>query len=238
MRIALIGYGKMGKTIEKIALERGHTISHVIEKDSEKGIEILSPENTDAAIEFSQPESAVKNINSCIKQGVPIISGTTGWLDKLPEIEKVCEENDGTFFYASNFSIGVNIFFKLNKYLAKLMNGQSDYDVSMKEIHHTEKKDSPSGTALTLINDILPNQPELSGWVETHEKPKGKLPIESIREGKVPGTHSITYSSRIDQITIEHEAFGREGFALGAVLVAEWITDKKGMLSMDNFLSF
>jgi len=238
MKIALIGYGKMGKTIEKIALERGHTISHIIEKDSEKGIDTLTPENTDAAIEFSQPESAVQNILACLKQGVPIISGTTGWLDKLPEIEKTCNENNGTFFYASNFSIGVNIFFKLNKYLAKLMNGQSDYDVSMREIHHTEKKDSPSGTALTLINDILPNQPKLSGWVETHEKPTDKLPIESIREGKVPGTHSITYTSRIDQITIEHEAFGREGFALGAVLVAEWIKDQKGMLSMENFLSF
>lgn len=238
MKIALIGYGKMGKTIEKIAVERGHTISHIIEKDSAKGIEVLQPENTDVAIEFSQPESAVQNILACMKQGVPVISGTTGWLDKLPEVEQACKGNNGTFFYASNYSIGVNIFFKLNKYLAKLMNGQSDYDVSMKEIHHTEKKDSPSGTALTLINDILPHQPKLSGWVETHEKPTDKLPIESIREGKVPGTHSITYTSRIDQITIEHEAFGREGFALGAVLVSEWIKDKKGMLSMENFLSF
>ncbi len=238
MQIALIGYGKMGKTIKKMAEERGHTISYIIEKDAEKGINVLNTENTDVAIEFSQPESAVQNILACITQGIPVISGTTGWIDQLPEVEYACKANDGTFFYASNFSIGVNVFFKLNKYLAQLMNGQTDYNVRLQEIHHTEKKDSPSGTALTLIKDILPHQPTLNGWEETTEKPVGKLPIESIREGKVPGTHSITYTSRIDQITIKHEAFGREGFALGAILVAEWIKDKKGMLSMENFLSF
>jgi 4-hydroxy-tetrahydrodipicolinate reductase len=237
MNIALIGYGKMGKTIESISISRGHTIVAIIDPSQGSGLEELKKTRADVVIEFTQPESALKNILFCIQEGIPVISGTTGWLDHWNRVEETVKEYDGTFFYASNFSIGVNLFFKLNNFLAKLMAGQNQYKVSMEEIHHTEKKDSPSGTALTLTKPILQHHPELKGWKETEMDEDHYLAIHSKREGKVPGTHIIHYKGPQDQITIAHEAYSREGFALGAVLVAEWISGKKGMLSMENFLS-
>lgn len=237
MNIALIGYGKMGKTIEKIAKDRGHSICAKIDAREGSSLKDLPGKGADVAIEFTQPEAALDNLLFCIDHGIPVISGTTGWLDQWGIVAKACEEKDGTFFYASNFSIGVNLFFKLNAFLARLMANQASYKVSMTEIHHTEKKDSPSGTALTLSKPILDHQPYLRGWKEAEGVSEEYLHIHSLREGMVPGTHRITYESEADRITIEHEAMSREGFALGAVLVAEWLKDKKGLLSMENFLS-
>lgn len=237
MDIALIGYGKMGKTIEKIARERGHNICAKIDDREGTSLKDLPGKGADLAIEFTQPEAALTNILFCLEHGIPVVSGTTGWLHEWDKVVKLCNEKDGTFFYASNFSIGVNLFFKLNAYLAQLMARQDSYKVSMTEIHHTEKKDSPSGTALSLSKPILDQRPSLQGWKEAEGASEAYLHIHSLREGMVPGTHSITYRSATDRITIEHEAFSREGFAMGAVLVAEWLKGKKGLLSMENFLS-
>ena len=237
MKLALIGYGKMGKTIARIAQERGHEIAVIVDAQQGATLEDLLTKPLDAAIEFTQPEAAFTNIRFCLEHGIPVISGTTGWLEHWEEIAALCSEQKGTFFYASNFSIGVNLFFKLNAYLSRLMADHKAYDVGMTEIHHTEKKDSPSGTALSLTKPILQDRPELNSWKETHGRSKEFLPIHSLREGMVPGTHRITYQSETDKISIEHEAFGREGFAQGVVLVTEWLKGKKGMLNMDNFLS-
>jgi 4-hydroxy-tetrahydrodipicolinate reductase len=239
MNIALIGYGKMGKTIEKIALERGHKITARVQIDDWVAFEKTHPSDIDVAIEFSQPEAAVANITRCLLLGIPVISGTTGWLDQKDEIESLCLENGGTFFYASNFSIGVNIFFEINELVAKMMNRFPDYQIQMEEIHHIHKKDSPSGTAITLAEGIFDNHRTTNNWVETADSTTAKptqLPIKSIREKEVPGTHTIHYSSNVDTITLQHEAHSRDGFALGAVLVAEWIQNKKGVLSMKDFM--
>lgn len=242
MNILILGYGKMGKTIENIAVNRGHQI---IEKvDVEHRDEILSklsPEDVDVAIEFTQPESAPSNLRYCLKNNIPVVSGTTGWLKEKSSIEDYCIEQNGTFFYASNFSIGVNIFFKLNQFLAKMMNAYKDYQPSMEEIHHIHKKDEPSGTAITLAEGMLEELQNKSDWYlkgETVDQAEQYIPITSKREGEVPGTHIIKYQSDIDEIEIKHTAHGREGFALGAVLVAEWIKNKKGILGMDDFLKF
>lgn len=238
MNILILGYGKMGKTIESIAISRGHKIVERIDIHNQEAINNLHGEDVDVAIEFSQPDAAVRNIAVCLEKGIKVISGTTGWLERRNEIETMCHEKHGTFFYASNYSIGVNLFFHLNKQLAKLMAPYKQYKVEMTEIHHTEKKDSPSGTAITLAEGILQSNPGLSKWQEGDAKDSETLGIKSIREGKVPGTHVINYLSEIDKIEIKHEAFGREGFALGAVLVAEWIFDKNGLLSMHDFMGF
>lgn len=236
MRIALVGYGKMGKTIETIARERGNQISFTVDQGEENKLQQISPENTDVAIEFTQPEAAFYNIKTLLQNKVPVVSGTTGWLDKKPEIEKLCQTENGAFFYASNFSIGVNIFFKLNEYLAGVMANFTEYDVKMEEIHHTEKKDAPSGTAITLAEGILAQLKRKKQWQNEVTEAADVLPIASKRIDKVPGTHTINYYSLVDDIEIKHTAHSREGFAKGAVMVAEWIKDKKGVLDMNDFL--
>ncbi|MFP4090178.1 MAG: 4-hydroxy-tetrahydrodipicolinate reductase [Cyclobacteriaceae bacterium] len=242
MNILLLGYGKMGKTIEQIAKERGHHIFAAIDLEQrEEKLAELDKSQVDVAIEFSSPEAAPANIRYCIREGIPVISGTTGWLKEKPAIEDYCIEHNGTFFYASNFSIGVNIFFRLNELLAEMMNRHQDYVPSLEEIHHTEKKDAPSGTAITLAEGMLRHLSKLNDWHlqgrGVGEK-TGSVPIVSKREGKVPGTHTVSYRSEIDEIEIRHTAHSRQGFALGAVLVAEWIKKKKGILQMEDFLKF
>jgi len=239
MNILLLGYGKMGQLIGQLAEERGHTLIGKINIDNVAELDQINPELVDVAIEFSQPEAAVSNIRWSIEKGIPIISGTTGWLEKKPALNELTIQKNGAFFYASNYSIGVNIFFKVNQYLAKLMNETNGYEVSIEEIHHTEKKDAPSGTAITLAEGIIDSHSSFSSWhLSGKENPKNSLEISSKRIDPAPGTHIINYSSAIDSIEIKHTAHSRKGFALGAILVAEWIQGKKGVLSMDDFLSF
>ncbi|MGI9543160.1 MAG: 4-hydroxy-tetrahydrodipicolinate reductase [Cyclobacteriaceae bacterium] len=238
MNIALLGYGKMGREIAALAEQRGHHISAKIDEHNKDQIEaILSETDTDVAIEFSQPEAALENIKCCLQLGIPVISGTTGWLDRRAEIEAYCQSRKGTFFYASNYSLGVQLFFKLNRYLSKLMGNYSEYDIQMTEIHHTEKKDAPSGTAITLAEDIISNLSHKKSWEHPPTDDDAKLGIESFRKPDVPGTHQVIYRSEVDDLEIKHTAHSRKGFALGAVMVAEWIKDKKGILSMDDFLN-
>ena len=236
MKILLLGYGKMGRTIESIAIDRGHQIVGRINIDNIDFLTQFNGTNADVAIEFSQPDAAFENIKYCLENNIPVISGTTGWLEKKPEIEALCKARVGTFFYASNFSVGVNLFFKFNEQLARIMNDFDEYNVEIEEIHHTEKKDAPSGTAITLAEGILGNLNRKTGWINQPRGGKGDLVINSLREDRVPGTHTVKYASAIDDIEIKHTAHSREGFAKGAVLVAEWIKDKKGVLNMDDFL--
>lgn len=240
MNILILGYGKMGKIIGEIAESRGHSLVAKINIDNRAELDTLDPTTINVAIEFSQPEAAVENITWAMDRGIPVVSGTTGWLSRKAEVERLTKEKNGAFFYASNYSIGVNIFFKVNEFLAKLMNETSGYKASLEEIHHTEKKDAPSGTAITLAEGIIRNVDTLSGWVldEQSNENEQLLPIVAKRIDPAPGTHIIRYSSEIDQIEISHTAHSRQGFALGAVLVAEWIQGRKGVLSMDDFLSF
>ena len=240
MNILILGYGKMGKIIGEIAESRGHSLAAKINIDNRHELDSLDASKIDVAIEFSQPEAAVENISWAMQRGIPVVSGTTGWLSRKAEIEKLTADQNGAFFYASNYSIGVNIFFKVNEFLAKLMNETSGYQASMEEIHHTEKKDAPSGTAITLAEGIFKNLESLKSWHlvgQAHENEQS-LPITAKRIDPAPGTHIIRYSSEIDEIEITHTAHSRQGFALGAVLVAEWIQGQKGVLSMDDFLSF
>jgi len=236
MKIALIGYGKMGKAIEEIAVAKGHEI---VLRISSKTIEDFTRENlqkADVAIEFSNPESAVENIKVCINAGVPCVSGSTGWLQHWDELIKYVNENNGTFLYGSNFSIGVNLFFELNKCLAKLMEPHKDYEVSLEEIHHTQKKDAPSGTAITLAEQVLQEITTKQRWVNEPTGNPEDLLIVSKRVDPAPGTHMIKYSSEIDDIEIVHTAHNRKGFAGGAVLAAEFIKDKKGIFTMQDVL--
>lgn len=238
MKIALLGYGKMGKEIEKIALERGHEITLKIDINSDwtKEKQLLS--SADVAIEFSTPQSTIQNIFHSFDVNVPVVVGTTGWMEQLDYVKEVCEKNGQTLFYASNFSIGVNIFFEINKKLAAMMNKQSGYNVSMEEIHHTEKLDSPSGTAIKLAEGILEKYPHKKSWVNTTTDKPEVLGIVSKRIDKVPGTHTVTWSSEIDELEIKHTAHNRKGFALGAVMAAEWVSDKRGVFTMHDMLSF
>ena len=230
MKIALLGYGKMGQTIERIALERGHEI--VLKKDEFNTYEGLS--NADVAIDFSIPAVAAENISSCFYANVPVISGTTGWLNRYDEMAALCEEKKGAFISSSNFSLGVNLFFGLNEYLAKMMANLKQYNVSMEEIHHTQKLDAPSGTAITLAEGIIKNT-NYANW--TLETPiSNEIHIDAKRIENVPGTHSIFYDSEVDQIEIKHTAHSREGFALGAVIAAEWLIGKKGVFTMKDVL--
>lgn len=231
MNIALLGYGKMGKEIEKIALERGHNI--VLKKNENDGFQGL--ETADVAIDFSIPTAAKENIVTAITNGVPIVSGTTGWLKDYQEVANFVLNNNGAFLYASNFSIGVNIFFELNKYLAQLMAPLKQYNISLEEIHHTQKLDAPSGTAISLANDIIA-ETDYTAW-KLDRAEENTLPITAKRIEEVPGTHTVTYQSEIDNIEIKHTAHNRKGFALGAVLAAEWIADKKGLFSMKDVLN-
>lgn len=239
MRIALLGYGKMGKVIEQIALQRGHEISARIDISNRTDLLTVNPENTDVVIEFSSPESAYGNLKFCMEFGLPTVCGTTGWLQHKSEIEKLCTENEGAFFYASNYSIGVNLFFELNKSLAKLMRPYTEeYTVSTNEIHHTEKRDAPSGTAITLAQGIIETLATKTQWVSNQIAADEELAIWSSREGKVPGTHEVKYISEVDQIEIKHIAHSRNGFALGAVIAAEWIQGKVGIFGMNDMLGF
>lgn len=235
MKILLLGYGKMGRTIESLATERGHEIIGRIDNDKEPK-DPFDHENTDVAIEFSQPDAAVGNIKWALSKGIPVISGTTGWLDKKEEIQSYCKDNEGTFFYASNFSIGVNLFFRLNSYLASLMNAHDSYIPSLEETHHTEKKDAPSGTAITLAEGIVKDIERIREYVKGNTSTKAEVGIKSLRQDEVPGTHVVRYESEEDSIEIIHTAHSRKGFALGAVMVAEWIKDKKGVLTMEDFM--
>lgn len=238
MKILLLGYGKMGQMIEKLALEKQHSIVAKITEDNRADLENLSSGAADVAIDFSQPSAAPANIKWCIDHSIPVVVGTTGWAAHKAEVDQYCKDHNGTYLVASNFSIGVNLFFKLNKFLAKLMNSQSDYEVSMKEIHHTQKLDAPSGTAITLAEGVMENIPKKTKWVnEASDKPK-ELSIISERVDPAPGTHSIQYISRIDSIEITHTAHSREGFAMGALLVAEWLPKQKGIKTMEDFLQF
>jgi 4-hydroxy-tetrahydrodipicolinate reductase len=237
MRIALIGYGKMGKEIEKIALDRGHEIVLKIDITNPEDLTIENLKLADVAIEFTTPASAVANYKLCFEAGIPVVSGTTGWLEQLPAVQQLCKKLDGTFFYASNYSLGVNIFFALNQKLAELMAKTSEYKVEMKEIHHTQKLDAPSGTAITLAEGIIENIPELKTWVNQSTNDRAEIGIISEREGQVPGTHIIKYDSEVDYIEITHLAKNRKGLAFGAVLAAEYSFEKKGILSMNDLLN-
>jgi 4-hydroxy-tetrahydrodipicolinate reductase len=235
MKLLLIGYGKMGKAIEAIALERGHSIAGKADNREE-----LQQFNTsaDVAIEFSQPDAVIDNLKFCFDKKIPVVCGTTGWLGKKNEIDNLCKQKNGAFFYASNYSLGVNLFFKLNEHLAKLMRGLSGYDVCIDETHHTQKKDAPSGTAITLAEGIIKNYPSKKGWVLNKSQNHEELTIKSFRIDPTPGTHTVHYNSAIDELLIQHIAHSRQGFALGAVVVAEWLAAKTGIFSMDDFLKF
>ena len=238
MKIALLGYGKMGKAIEAIALEKGHEVVLRIHDQNLEELTVANLKKADVAIEFTSPQSAVSNILLCFESGVPVVCGTTGWLAHLQEVQKTCKEKNGTFLYASNFSIGVNIFFELNKKLAELMSRQPGYDVSLEESHHTEKKDAPSGTAISLAEGIMQAIPRKTKWVNRNSGSPQELSIISKRVDPAAGTHSIKYSSDIDDIEIIHTAHNRKGFASGAVLAAEFVKDKKGIYSMKEVLGF
>ncbi|WP_010415824.1 4-hydroxy-tetrahydrodipicolinate reductase [Anaerophaga thermohalophila] len=239
MKIALIGYGKMGKEIEKIAQSRGHEIVARIDPIATgESFEDGGFETADVAIEFTTPKVAFANYRKCFEYNKPVVSGTTGWLDKLPEIKKACSEEGQTFFYASNFSVGVNILFELNRYLSRIMNDRDEYDVEMTEVHHTQKLDAPSGTAISLAEDIIENIERKKQWKLNKAEKDTDLVIKAVREGQVPGIHTVKYESDVDEITIHHSAKSRKGFALGAVLAAEFAAKNKGFLGMKDMLKF
>jgi 4-hydroxy-tetrahydrodipicolinate reductase len=231
MKIALLGYGRMGKEIEKVALQRGHQI--VIKSNSNDPFDITL---ADVAIDFSVPNSAYHNITNCINHNIPVISGTTGWLEKYSDVELLCKEKNGAFIYASNFSLGVNIFFELNAQLAKMMHSLKEYSVSLEEIHHTQKLDAPSGTAITLAEGIIVNSNKVK-WELDGKHSEEIISITSKRISDVPGTHIINYSSEVDAIEIKHTAHNRTGFALGAVVAAEWILNRNGVFTMKDVLN-
>lgn len=232
MKIALLGYGRMGKAIEQIALKRGHTIVAILDKNEKKG----DLSKAEVAINFSIPSAAVENIKIAFDLQLPVVCGTTGWLEHLEQIHSYCQEKETAFLYASNFSIGVNLFFKLNRLCAQLMKGHQDsYSPTITEIHHVHKLDAPSGTAITLAEGVIEHHDHYSKW--TLDENSDELHIKALREGEVPGTHTITYHSEIDELSIEHKAHSRAGFALGAVIAAEWLQDKQGIYSMNDVLN-
>lgn len=239
MKIAIIGYGKMGQMVETISLEHGHEIVLIIDKANQHDLNTENLSQVDAAIDFSTPDSAFENIITCIEANTPIVSGTTGWLNKKSEVEAACKLQNASFLYASNFSIGVNLLFAMNQKLANLMNGFDNYHCEIKETHHIQKLDTPSGTAISLANDILKNIQRLDKWKlhENTEIKQADLPITAIREGKVTGKHTIIYDSNVDTISLSHEAKNRKGFAFGAVMAAEFIKDKKGIFTMQDMLA-
>ncbi len=238
MKIALLGYGKMGKEIEKIALSRGHEIVLKVNIDNATDLTIDNLKKADVAIEFSTPETAYSNIQKCFESNVPVVVGTTGWLHKMNEVKDAAENKGKGFFYASNFSIGVNVFFEINKKLAQLMAPYSDYTIEMEEIHHTQKLDAPSGTAITLAEGILENVNSKTKWVNNTSSIPNELEIISKRIGNIPGTHTVVYNSSVDEIFIRHTAHNREGFALGAVVAAEFMKGKNGFFGMKDMLKF
>jgi 4-hydroxy-tetrahydrodipicolinate reductase len=246
MKIALVGYGKMGKTIEQAALQRQHSISYTISQDNIADLQLLSPENTDVVIEFTQPEAAFNNVATCLAKRIPVVCGTTGWLQQKYEADTLCLKNDTAFLHASNFSIGVNLFFKLNQYLATLMNPYPQYEVEVMEVHHLEKRDAPSGTAIVIADGILNELDRKNEWILQEDDLKTdqetaitplQLPITALRLPEVPGTHTVSYTSKQDSLVIMHEAHNRNGFALGAVIAAEWLQNKKGVFSMADVIA-
>jgi 4-hydroxy-tetrahydrodipicolinate reductase len=236
MNIALVGYGKMGRVIEKVAVERGHEIGLRIDVDNAADLNEVSAAGIDAAVEFTGPDSAFGNVMRCLAIGLPVVCGSTGWLDRYDLAVAECEARGGSFLYASNFSVGVNILFSLNRHLARLMADRPEYSVGITEVHHTQKKDAPSGTALSLAEQILEEMPRLEGWVEGATDDKSSLGIVSERRDPFPGLHRVSYRSSIDDIEIVHNAHSREGFALGAVLAAEYIARRKGVFGMSEVL--
>jgi len=236
MKLALIGYGKMGKAVEELALSRNHAIAAIIDNPGDWKLKNSLLKECDAAVEFTIPAVAVDNIRKCIEAGVPVVSGTTGWNDHFTEVKDYCLKMGGALLYASNFSLGMNIFFEVNRKLANLMNPYPMYNVSIEEIHHIQKLDAPSGTAITLADDIKARLERKTGWVNEPSENPGDLVISSIRSGAVPGTHTVTYDSENDLISIRHEAKSRRGLALGAVLAAEFIAGKKGIFTMNDLL--
>ncbi|HNX11925.1 MAG TPA: 4-hydroxy-tetrahydrodipicolinate reductase [Paludibacteraceae bacterium] len=238
MKLALIGYGKMGKIIERIALERGHEIVSIIDIDNRDDFKSDAFKSADVAIEFTVPQVALDNYKQAFEAGVAVVSGTTGWADQQEKVKADVLKNGYTLFWSSNFSLGVNIFMAVNKYLAKIMNRFPEYNVEMTEVHHIQKLDAPSGTAITLAEGILDNIDRKTGWVKEIQQNDNELAIKSIREGQVPGIHTIRYESFADIIEITHDAKSREGFALGAVLAAEFTCGKKGFLGMNDMLNF
>lgn len=246
MKFALIGFGKMGQTIKRLAEAGGDTIGLVIDWNNKAELTSENLRKVDVAIEFTQPSTAFENVRTCLEAGIPVVSGTTGWLDKLPAAKEICESSKGAFFYASNYSIGVNIFFAINKYLSSLMATQMDYKASVEEIHHLQKIDHPSGTAITIADGVFEKVQYLHDWkafLKTADTPEiptepGVLPIISKREANVPGTHTVTWQSEIDTIQISHVAHSREGFATGAIAAAKWLVGKQGCFGMNDMLGF
>ena len=237
MNLALIGYGKMGKEIEKIAVSRGHQIKLIIDINNPHDLTVENLRKCNVAIEFTIPDSAVKNYNICFEAGIPVVSGTTGWLDKKDEVYNKCNETNGTFFYGSNFSLGVNLFFELNRKLAELMTNRTEYSVEITEVHHAQKLDAPSGTAISLAEDILEKLPGKTSWVNDKTPAENELNIKSERRGEVPGIHTIKYESEVDCIEIIHNSKSRKGLAFGAVLAAEYCIGHKGILKMKDLLN-
>ena len=236
MKIALIGYGKMGKAIEEIALSKGHEIILKINDENLADLNTTNLERCDVAIEFTNPESAIGNMKNCIDAGVPVVCGSTGWVAKQAEIIEYCKDKNGTLLYSSNFSIGVNIFFELNKKLAELMSHQKEYTVSIEEIHHTQKKDAPSGTAISLAQQIINERVDINRWVLDTMPASNEINITSKRVDPAPGTHHVKYNSDVDDIEIIHTAHSRKGFATGALTAAEFVFDKKGVFTMSDVL--
>lgn len=236
MKIALLGYGRMGKEIEKVASERNHEVVLKIDADNQHEFTTQNLKKADVAVDFSTPDSAFQNIQKCFEAGIPVVCGTTGWLDKFAAVKEMCERKQGTFFYASNYSLGVNIFFALNRHLARIMDKMPAYDVEMKEIHHIHKIDAPSGTAISLANDLISCLQRKHKWELNKASDNTVINISAERSGEIPGTHIITWDSSADSIVISHEAKSRKGFAIGAVMAAEFINGKIGMYTMEDLL--
>jgi 4-hydroxy-tetrahydrodipicolinate reductase len=238
MNIALIGYGRMGHEIESASLGRGHIVKLIIDMDNLDDLCAEKLSDIDAAIEFSSPDAAFENISRCLEFSVPVVSGTTGWLKDYEKAVDICKRKNTSFIHSSNFSIGVNILFRLNEELASQMAVYSEYKVSINEIHHTKKLDAPSGTAISLVQGIVGRHPQYKNWCDENDKKENCIPIQSLREGVVPGTHTVSWNSEIDTITISHEAKNRKGFAIGAVVAAEFIHSKKGIFTMRDVMGF
>ena len=234
MRVAIIGYGKMGHEIEQVLLSRGHSVALIIDQENAHDLCTEKLAEVDVAIEFTTPTTAYSNVRTCIECGTPVVSGTTGWHDKLEELQALCREKDSTMIWSSNYSLGVNITFRLNRYLAELMNRFEDYNVAIEEIHHTQKKDAPSGTAISLANDILERVERKQRWLNEPTEEGDAIAITSLREGTVPGTHTVTYLSEDDKIEIKHTLFSRRALALGAVVAAEFVAPRKGVFTIDD----
>jgi 4-hydroxy-tetrahydrodipicolinate reductase len=238
MNIAIVGYGRMGHEIETIAVKRGHAIKLIIDQDNTEDLNKDNLKGIDVAIEFSLPDAAFNNIIKCLENKVPVVSGTTGWLEKYDLVVDTCKKYTSSFIHSSNYSIGVNLLFRLNKELARLMKQYDEYQVAIEEIHHIKKLDAPSGTAITLANGICNENERFEGWSEADKEETRKIPIRSVREGTVPGIHTVTWDSEIDTISLKHESKNRRGLALGAVVAAEFIHSKEGVFTMNNVMGF